>query len=603
MCNEASLHHHKDATPDATVARIVECFAHVGIRLRELAWYQGVGQTCSVIVAPEDLADGAPLIHAHGKGMSQELARASAYAEFAERAQCSTRQTPALFGSFGLMPCALDDPPDAVSRTVTDLRASRSDAALALLRRHNIGEAQRLVCFPYYNVMTGDLEELPASLLYRLCTANGMAAGNTPAEALGQAICEILERYVTWRVFFDQLRLPTIPLDTLSELPIFDHINQLRAAGLQVIVKDASLGGLFPVVAVVVHEPRRGRYSLKFGSDPVLDVAIQRCLTEGFQGSSFDEFVETMLPVEETDGPTEEEPTTTLRRFYATGQARFVPSIFLAGGAPCHVRAFIGRSHGNDGLLQRLVETVAGQGHTILARDTSYLGFPSYSVYIPGMSEIFDTPGGAPLEADETPALRRFLLGLADRSADEIGRWLTANHAALTGLKRGKIQLPELFSIIIDERCGLRRFFIRDLLLADLAGRAGDYALAHEHMERVRRGQQLGDQNADYVNCMATYIKHRSRGLAHDDLAATLEDLYGAELAAEVMWEVPSPAQPIRTCILPRCGSCSECGLDGHCHYPSWSEIVGRLNRAMAEHPIDQSRLSAVLPRPGLAPR
>jgi len=53
-------------------------------------------------------------------------------------------------------------------------------------------------------------------------------------------------------------------------------------------VKDASLGGEFPVMCVTLMNPRTGGVFASFGAHPSLEVAVERSLTELLQGRSFE---------------------------------------------------------------------------------------------------------------------------------------------------------------------------------------------------------------------------------------------------------------------------------------------------------------------------
>jgi YcaO-like protein with predicted kinase domain len=55
-----------------------------------------------------------------------------------------------------------------------------------------------------------------------------------------------------------------------------------------VLVKDASLGGEFPVMCVTLMNPRTGGVFASFGAHPSLEVALERSLTELLQGRSFE---------------------------------------------------------------------------------------------------------------------------------------------------------------------------------------------------------------------------------------------------------------------------------------------------------------------------
>jgi len=55
-----------------------------------------------------------------------------------------------------------------------------------------------------------------------------------------------------------------------------------------VLVKDASLGGIYPVMCVTLMNPRTGGVFASFGAHPSLEVALERSLTELLQGRSLE---------------------------------------------------------------------------------------------------------------------------------------------------------------------------------------------------------------------------------------------------------------------------------------------------------------------------
>jgi ribosomal protein S12 methylthiotransferase accessory factor len=62
----------------------------------------------------------------------------------------------------------------------------------------------------------------------------------------------------------------------------------LEEQGFPVLVKDASLGGVYPVMCVTLMNPRTGGVFASFGAHPSLEVALERSLTELLQGRSFE---------------------------------------------------------------------------------------------------------------------------------------------------------------------------------------------------------------------------------------------------------------------------------------------------------------------------
>ena len=59
---------------------------------------------------------------------------------------------------------------------------------------------------------------------------------------------------------------------------IVEGIKGLEAQGFPVLVKDASLGGQFPVMCVTLMNPRTGGVFASFGAHPSFEVALERSL-------------------------------------------------------------------------------------------------------------------------------------------------------------------------------------------------------------------------------------------------------------------------------------------------------------------------------------
>jgi ribosomal protein S12 methylthiotransferase accessory factor len=129
----------------------------------------------------------------------------------------------------------------------------------------------------------------PSNLVENLFLSNGMSAGNTLAEAQVQCLSEIFERAVKREIIEGEFALPDVPANVLAKYPgILAGIQALEEQGFPVLVKDASLGGEFPVMCVTLMNPRTGGVFASFGAHPSLEVALERSLTELLQGRSFE---------------------------------------------------------------------------------------------------------------------------------------------------------------------------------------------------------------------------------------------------------------------------------------------------------------------------
>jgi hypothetical protein len=105
-------------------------------------------------------------------------------------------------------------------------------------------------------------------LVENLFVSNGMSAGNTLAEAQVQCLSEIFERAVKREILEGEICLPDVPPDVLANYPsIMAGIQGLEDQGFPVLVKDASLGGIYPVMCVTLMNPRTGGVFASFSGD------------------------------------------------------------------------------------------------------------------------------------------------------------------------------------------------------------------------------------------------------------------------------------------------------------------------------------------------
>ena len=116
-----------------------------------------------------------------------------------------------------------------------------------------------------------------------------MSAGNNLFEAQVQCLSEIFERAVKKQIIESEIALPDVPQQVLEQYPsIMKGIAALEEQGYPVVVKDASLGGQFPVMCVALMNPKTGGALASFGGHPNFEVALERCVTELLQGRSFE---------------------------------------------------------------------------------------------------------------------------------------------------------------------------------------------------------------------------------------------------------------------------------------------------------------------------
>jgi len=290
----------KDLPLEQTIANMSGILAKLGIKIEIASWRNIVPNVWSLHIRDAH----SPMCFTNGKGATKESALASALGEYIERTNNNHFYAGAFWGEdiasapFVHYPNERWFKPgkkDALPKEILDAYCRKIyDPEGELRGSHlydtNSGNTERGICsLPYVRQSDGEVVYFPSNLVENLFVSNGMSAGNTLAEAQVQCLSEIFERAVKREILEGEIALPDVPKDVLAKYPgIVAGIEGLEAQGFPVLVKDASLGGEYPVMCVTLMNPRTGGVFASFGAHPSFEVALERSLTELLQGRSFE---------------------------------------------------------------------------------------------------------------------------------------------------------------------------------------------------------------------------------------------------------------------------------------------------------------------------
>ncbi len=148
------------------------------------------------------------------------------------------------------------------------------------------GNEERGICgLPFTRQSDQQTVYIPMNIVGNLYVSNGMSAGNTRNEARVQGLSEVFERHIKNRIIAESISLPEIPQEVLARYPgVVESIATLEAEGFPIFAYDASLGGKYPVICVVLFNPANGTCFASFGAHPDFGVALERTVTELLQG-------------------------------------------------------------------------------------------------------------------------------------------------------------------------------------------------------------------------------------------------------------------------------------------------------------------------------
>ncbi len=290
----------KDLPLEQTIANMSAVLANLGIKIEIASWRNLIPNVWSLHIRDAH----SPMCFTNGKGSTKESALASALGEYIERLSNNHFYAGAFWGEdiandhFVHYPNERwfkPGPKDALPKELLDeycLEIFNADGELrsSHLIDTNSGNVERGICsLPYVRQSDGKTVYFPSNLIENLYVSNGMSAGNTLAEAQVQCLSEIFERAVKRQIIEDEIALPDVPQEVLAKYPgILAGIQSLEEQGFPVLVKDASLGGVYPVMCVTLMNPRTGGVFASFGAHPGLEVALERSLTELLQGRSLE---------------------------------------------------------------------------------------------------------------------------------------------------------------------------------------------------------------------------------------------------------------------------------------------------------------------------
>ena len=290
----------KDCSLEETISNMTKLISSLGINLEIASWRNPVPNVWSVHIRDAD----SPICFSNGKGASKEAALCSALGEYIERISNNFFYNDYFLGEeisqdeFVHYPTEtwfpIEDetilPEGLMDEHLLKIYNPNNELYPTHLIDINSGNAERGICaIPF--IRQSDLETvyIPVNLIGNIFVSNGMSAGNTLYEARVQALSEIFERAVKNQIILEELTLPDVPKKVLEQYPkILEGIQKLEETGFPILIKDASLGGRFPVMCVTLMNPRTGGVFASFGAHPKFEVALERSLTELLQGRSFE---------------------------------------------------------------------------------------------------------------------------------------------------------------------------------------------------------------------------------------------------------------------------------------------------------------------------
>jgi ribosomal protein S12 methylthiotransferase accessory factor len=503
----------KDAALEDSIARFQQKLQDLGFNIEEASWLNPVPHVWSVHIRDRDC----PLCFTNGKGASKKAALASALGEYFERLS-----TNYFFADFWLgksiangdfvhypnekwFPLTEDDSLpegilDARLRKFYDPEESLGASELIDLQS---GNEERGICgLPFTRQSDQQTVYIPMNIIGNLYVSNGMSAGNTANEARVQGLSEVFERHIKNRIIAESISLPEIPDEVMQRYPgVIEAIERLEAEGFPIFSYDASLGGKYPVICVVLFNPANGTCFASFGAHPDFGVALERTVTELLQGRGLKD-LDVFTPPTFDDEEVAE---------HANLETHFIDSSGLISwdmfkddaDYPFVDWSFAGTTHEE---FDTLMAIFRAEDQEVYIADYEHLSVYACRIIVPGMSDIYPAEDlllannsmGAPLRETllalpasqwEPEAYLELIVQLDEEGHDDFTRV-----RELLGLASGKdngwytLRIGELKSMLA------------------LAGGDLDQALIWTEWTMEFNQSIFSEERANYYRCLQTLL-------------------------------------------------------------------------------------------------
>ena len=583
----------KDEKPEITVKKIIEKLNSIGITVSECWNDSGLENCCSLCVSVDG---GTP--STYGKGISKAFARASAYGEFIDRLQSGLffykYQSFENDESVFLHSYA----PDKRYMTKAEL-LENSEWMEPIAKRYGITKenianqcqiyacSDKILTLPFYSVFEDKYVYLPTAFVEHIYSANGCCVGNTREEAWVHALSEILERHSNIEVIKSGKAMPSIPREKLKSFKTVNEIlDKIEEQGIyDVEIFDYSCGKNFPVIATRIINKKTKRYLVNVGADPVFEIAVQRTLTEIFQGRNLENFSSSHKGVI-LNNLSEINIADNIMNQLETGNGLYTVDFFTDdSNKKCAVDDFSDNSSKtNSELLQEVVAFFKKLNLPLLIRNNSFLGFPCYKIVVPGYSEsrgeklkesiptyyfadrasktIRNIKKANILELNELLLYHKMIQNFISRKS---------NFKYISGLPLNKIPNNLLALHFSYAALKLKKYKVFDSYISDAIFLTAD-----------------DDVNKDYLLAVKQWVSFQNNGIDANTAMKVMRKFYFEDTLVRLQSNIEADALLDEFVI--ECGNCEKCKFKKQCCYESIRQMISKAGAEYQKFTDGQSK-------------
>ncbi|AEY02498.1 hypothetical protein GU3_13725 [Oceanimonas sp. GK1] len=541
----------KDAALEDSISRFQDKLQALGFNIEEASWLNPVPHVWSVHIRDKDC----PLCFTNGKGATKKAALASALGEYFERLA-----TNYFFADFYLgrdiaegdfvhypneqwFPIPADNqlPAGLLDDYTRGFYDPDGELTADMLVDLQSGNEERGICaLPFERQGDNQTVYIPMNIVGNLYVSNGMSAGNTKTEARTQGLSEVFERSIKNRIIAERISLPAIPDEVMARYPhIQESIAALEAEGFPIFAYDASLGGRFPVICVVLFNPANSTCFASFGAHPRFAVALERTVTELLQGRSLKDLDVFVPPSFEDDEVAD----------HHNLETHFIDSSGLISWDLFQEQAdyefadwdFSGSSEEEFNHLMAIFNQLE---QPVYIADYEHLGVYACRILVPGMSDIYPVEDLELANNNMGAGLRATLLSLPGSDADGeqlMGLYDRLEEEGLDDFTR----VRELIGIAPNKGTAWHTLRVGELkcMLALAAGEL-ETALDYADWTLSFNASVFTEARARYYRCLKASLElHLSDDREPEQYRAAFGRMFGEDVVAEAWAQIDGSAR------------------------------------------------------------
>lgn len=531
--------------------------------------------------------DGFLQVGTNGKGVTREFSLASAYGEFMERLQSGL-----LLGSFYKNKTAKRENTEKIKGYLKEHQILETYFDRAVKNAESTEELETIISALtdlklYYNLMNEEQVWLPDYLISFLSGSNGLAAGNTYEEAFAQGMAEIFERYALQYIY--QEEYPEDYFSCVDEAlyintKSYHMIKAINEKGYRVYVVDCTLQGRVPVLGILITDRTDSKYAFRMGADMDLDICIQRCITEIFQGLNFDMSFHYHMNEMLASSPEGD--------FWNPGDMDHEYIKACIDGNGCLPRRFLnGRNyiveklpvfaenppHDNFYAAGKMLELAKALSDKILITDFGKLGFPALRIFIPGVSENLY------ISTDNICRVFNAFMRLS-----EYVKQGDINHEEAFGCIMDILNYPaytygfsarKLFGIITRDSENVEYLSDPYLLIALLALHLGKNDIAYSYIQKSNSFEGKMKRTSQLNNMLIEAI---IKEVPEEQYTKYIRQFHVED---EYLNKIKLYYQIKREGLRIYCKDCDDCGLKENCQYDQYKGIQEKMAECATQQP------------------